>query len=154
MNTPYAPPDAPVIDVAGAPGSGVKAVVVGLLLVNAAGALLATPILMVIYAQVAAVDPRNRVELHSLLANIPLMSWVGIAGLVSGALMSVLAGYLCARIARHSEYRFGAMVAAGAAATGYLLAPRYSLLLHAGLAALTATAVMIGVYLGRRNRPD
>ena len=154
MSTPYAPPEAPVSDAARAPGSGVMAVAVGLL-VNAAGALLATPILMVIYAQVAAVDRRNRAELHSLLENIPLMSWVGIAGLVVGALVSMLAGYLCARIARHSEYRLGAIVAAGAAATGYVLAPRYALLLHAALAASSATAVMIGVYLGaRRNRPD
>jgi hypothetical protein len=73
-----------------------------------------------------------------------------------GCLFSVLGGYVCARIAKHSEYRLGAILSAVTVSLGFvLMAGGEPEPLAAMYALLTVAAVMVGSHIGAKaNRRD
>lgn len=153
MHNPYSPPSTKVEDLDAAKGSGAKAVVIGLL-VDLGGTILASIVLMAIYAFDVAASGVSEDELMAAISNVPHDSWVTSVGIVIGCLFSVLGGYLCARIARHSEYKFGHIVSGISVLIGLLVGTEaYSLFMNVALAFATWASVMAGVQLGvSRNR--
>lgn len=155
MHNPYSPPSTKVEDTGPTQGSAIKAVAIGLL-VDIGGSILAGMLLTTLYAFDLAASGVEEDELMEVIANIPSDSWVSDVGMGIGCLLSVLGGYLCARIARHSEYKLGHIVAGISVIFGLALGMEgYSLFMNAALALATWASVMAGVWLGvSRNRAD
>lgn len=155
MSSPYAPPEAPVRDPAGAKGSAIKAVLAGIL-VDTGGTLVASVILTMLYGATLVGSVASEEELQAQLSSMAPDSWVSVAGTLMGTVLSIAGGYLCARIARHSEYRLAAIVAACGAVVSFALgAGYYSAPLHVALQAVSIASVMLGAWLGiRRNARD
>lgn len=155
MHNPYSPPSAKVADVGidAAKGSGVKAVLIGLL-IDLGGSIVIGIVLTVIYSFQLAAAGLDEDEIMAAMSNIPFDSWVFIAGAIIGCFCSILGGYVCARIARHSEYKFGNILSAISIIVGSLMViEAYSLFAIFVLALMTWASVMVGVRLGvSRNR--
>lgn len=157
MHNPYAPPTAPVGDVTARRGSGIKAVLAGLA-VDIGGSILASVVLTMAYAMSLAGTGADETEIASSLAEIPADSWVYMVGIVAGCLFSALGGYVCARIARHSEYRLGAILATVSAASGLMMGsdaagPMFNIALASAGFASTMAGAWLGVSRNARNRP-
>src|SRR6185369_11699173 len=81
-------------------------------------------------------------------------SALGVGLSIVGCLFSVLGGFVCARIAKHFEYRLGAIMSAVSLALGALLVDAST---HPAIAAIsllaTVAATMAGIHIGvLRNR--
>jgi hypothetical protein len=106
-NKPSKPPK---INPLTAPGSPLRAVLVGLAVDIGGTALLRIVLLIIAVAQVRTPDMTES-QLHDALASIPPQSALQIVGTLLGSLLSVAGGYVCARIVRRDEYRVGAVMA-------------------------------------------
>jgi hypothetical protein len=150
---PYAPPQAAVKDLPAGAGSAIKAVTLGLV-ADIGGTLAGTVVFMLIYGIVLGVSGASAEELAAASDFTATDSWQFYAGTLLGLGFSVLGGYVCARIARRSEMKLGAVLALLSAAIGVLLAAdQYQLgtLLSVTLASIGA--VMVGARLGQaKNR--
>jgi len=97
-------------------------------------------------------------EMEKAMATMTYDSPLGIVLTMVGCLFSVLGGYICARIARHSEYRLGLIMCAASlvlvALTGGFGSGEGTHAAVMGLLVLvTLAATMVGIHLGvRRNR--
>lgn len=112
-------------------------------------------------AQVGDMEIRKGSRIKAILAGLAVdiggSMLAGIAFIAAvGFLFSALGGYACARIARHSEYRLGAILAVLSIALGVLLGTGEESLLHnAALAAAAFASTMAGVRFGvSRNGKD
>jgi hypothetical protein len=93
-------------------------------------------------------------QITAAVTSIQPDSWVSIVGMVVGGGFSVLGGYLCARIARHSEYKLGAIVAVISSAGGLLMGGQSTAGFDLALLAATVASVMLGAWIGAvKNRP-
>ncbi len=92
------------------PGTPLRAVLTGLAIDICGTALLGIVLEMIYAIQIGAADMTPD-QLNDALENIPPQSGVLIAGHLLGALLSVVAGYACARIVQRNEYRVGAIMA-------------------------------------------
>ena len=99
------------------PGSPLKAVLLGLA-VDIGGTTICGFVLSVIYAIQLKGQGVADSDMHDAMSNMPHDSALYIGGILLGALMSVLGGYVCARIARVDEYRPGLVMAAASAVIG------------------------------------
>jgi hypothetical protein len=146
-HNPYAPPVA-AVGSSVARGSAVKAVIVGLA-VDIGGSLVSGIILTVVYGFNLAASGGSLDQIESSMKEIPADSWFSIAGMVVGCAFSVLGGYLCARIAKHSEYRLGGIMAAISIAVALLIgAQSFSPGVNVLLSIATLASVMLGVWFG------
>jgi len=93
-----------------APGTPLRAVLTGLAIDICGTQLLAIALEMIYAIQIGAAGMTPD-QLNEALENIPPQSGVMIAGHMLGALLSVVAGYACARIVQRDEYRVGAIMA-------------------------------------------
>ena len=144
----YTPPQAALADTDAKPGSPVKAVLLGVM-TDIGGTLAVSLVLGIVYGMKLAASGASQEEIGALSANPTLDSGFSIAASLLGCGFSVLGGYVCARIAKHSEYRLGAITGAIAAMIGMLLgASSYPLAADIGLAGLTFLSVMLGARLG------
>jgi hypothetical protein len=150
---PYAPPEASVQDQPSKPGSAIKAIALGLA-VDIGGSLLSTIILAVIYGVALGAAGVKREDIAGTLQASATDSWFFYAGTLAGLGFSVLGGYVCARIARRSEMKFGAILAALSALTGFLLAgDEQQLGTVLSLTLVGFGAVIVGARLGlAKNR--
>ena len=150
---PYAPPEAAVRDLPAQAGSAFKAVAFGLA-ADIGGTFLAGIVLALVYGVVLGASGASTEEIVASTRAIGTDSWLFYAGTLVGLACSVLGGYVCARIARRSEMKLGAVLAAVSAVLGWLLAGDYyqlGTLLSLTLASIGA--VMVGAKLGyTRNR--
>ena len=145
---PYAPPEAAVHDVPPKPGSWFKAIALGLA-VDIGGSLLATIILAVIYGAALGAAGVRREDIAATMQASANDSWFFYVGTLAGLSFSVLGGYVCARIARRSEMKFGAILAALSALSGFLLAgDEQQLGTLLSLTLLGFGAVLVGARLG------
>ncbi|MCL2076559.1 MAG: hypothetical protein FWH15_09040, partial [Betaproteobacteria bacterium] len=150
MDDSIRPPSTAVEDIEVAKGSGVKAVTVGLL-VSVGGGILVGALLWIIYVIVILVQETPKNEVIEALSN----PWMIAAATLIGCLLSVLGGYLCARIARHSEYKFGLILSGIAVISGIFFGLEYSILWNVVWALTTWGSIMLGTQLGvSRNRTD
>ena len=118
---PYAPPEAPVRDASAKAGSALKAVGFGLG-VDIGGTVLSGLMFGVVYAMVLGASGSSAEEIAATVNNVDTDSWLFYAGTALGLGFSVLGGYVCARVARRSEYRLGAILAVLSALFGGLIA--------------------------------
>lgn len=153
--TPYTPPHAPLsnaemLNATG--GSAFKAVSLGVV-VDIVGTLIATLLTSFIYAIYMASQGMTAPEIQaSLQEGTSPISFV-VMGLGCG--FSILAGYVCGRIARRHEYRLTAitalcslLIATATSANALLQDP-----LHFGLTALvTLACTLLGGHLAARRR--
>ena len=105
---PYAPPEAAVHDLPVKPGSAFKAVALGLA-TDIGGTLVATVILALIYGAALGAAGVRREEIAAAMQVSATDSWFFYAMTGVGLGFSVLGGYVCARIARRSELKLGAI---------------------------------------------
>ena len=133
-------------------GSAVKALLLGLA-VDLGGTFLFGFLATLVIAVFLGATGRAH-EVESALGGFSYDSGPGIVLLMIGCFFSVLGAYVCARSARHSEYRLGAIMAGVSVVLGVLLdsQPAAMTLL---LSVVTVASVMTGIHLGvRANRRD
>jgi hypothetical protein len=104
------------------PGSPLRAVLVGLA-IDLGGTALLGVVLQAIYVMQVGTPDMTESQLHDALQSIPPDSGVMIAAHLLGALLSVAAGFACARIVRRDEYRVGAVMAGASLLLGMMLYP-------------------------------
>ena len=150
---PYAPPDATVHDLPPRPGSAFKAIALGVA-VDVGGSLFATIVLALIYGVFLAAAGVKREDIAATMQATATDSWFYYVGVVVGLGFSVLGGYVCARIARRSELKLGAILAALSAILGLAFAgdeQQLGTLLSLTLAGIGA--VLVGARFGlAKNR--
>lgn len=154
MSSPYTPPGAPVRDKGPEKkGSPAKAVFLGVL-ADLGGSFVVGVVLSAVFAANMAAGGANEQQIAAALAKVPRGSWMYISGIVLGGLCSIAGGYVCARVAKHSEYGLGAITAAISVGTGaWLGGAAYSFFENILLAALGFVLIMLGVRLGvAKNR--
>jgi hypothetical protein len=148
MENRYQPPTAEVHDQPAAQGSAVKAVSLGLL-VDIGGTLLLS---VVVFSAYAVVQTRNGMSVEQIeteLGDIPPTSLFFIVMTLLGCGLSVLGGYVCARIARRRDYRLGVVLGALSTTLGLLLSwSDDSAGMLAATALLSFAAIMLGTRLG------
>ena len=147
---PYAPPEATLRDQPPRPGSAFKAIALGLA-ADIGGTLLATVILALIYGVVLAAAGVNREDIAAAMQASATDSWFFYLTALVGLGFSVLGGYVCARIARRSELKLGAILAALSALVGILLSgdDPQQLGTFLSLTLLGIGAVLVGARLGK-----
>jgi hypothetical protein len=151
---PYSAPGAKVADPAPGPGSPYKAVLLGLL-TDFGGTFALSITLAFVYAITLAGSGMPQEEIQAAIQNVSPDSWYFWAGLIGGTGFSVLGGYVCARVARQSEYTLGVILAAAGVVLGLLLfgdggrEVGFTIVLNA----TSVAAVIVGAWLGKkRNR--
>lgn len=118
-------------------------------MVDIGGSILATLVLAVVYGIILGATGASQEEIEAITTRVPTDSWFFYASTLVGCAFSVLGGYACARIAKQSAYRLGAILAAISVLIGLLLTfSQYSLMMSAGFAIAGAAAVMLGVRWG------
>lgn len=155
MHNPYTPPAAPVGDLEVPAGSGFKAILAGLA-VDLGGSILFGVAFIAIYSLIVANSGADDEQIAAALASLADDPWVDLGGSAAGLLFSALGGYTCARVARHAEYRFGAILAAVSIAAGFALgAGEDTLARNIAMTAAALAATLGGVWLGAaRNTAD
>ena len=150
MNNPFEPPQSPVSDPAPRAGSAVKAVLLGLA-VDIGGTLLSSVVFGVVYAVLLGARGVPAEQMQDSFMEAMESGWGFALSSAVGCAFSVLGGYVCARIARRSDYRAGWALAGLSVGLGFLLGgASYNLLQHVLLAAVTVACVLIGVRSGMR----
>ena len=135
-------------------GSPLKAVLAGLA-VDIGGTAVLGVVISVLWAIQLAAQGLSDSDLKEAMAHLPRDSALNVAGTLLGALLSVLGGYVCARIARRDEFRVGLVMAAISAGLGLVMMGAENedgeLLLL--LTAATVACNLLGVKYGaERNR--
>jgi ABC-type Fe3+ transport system permease subunit len=92
------------------PGSPVRAVTVALVL-DLGGSLVLNLLLTVLYAAWLQARGLSGDEIDEAMRHIPPDSWAAIAGVMLGACLDVLSGFVCARIVQRDEWRVGGVLA-------------------------------------------
>jgi MFS family permease len=150
QNNPYVPPVAELKDAPRPPGSPVKAIVLGFL-IDVLGTLLGVTILGVGYTFVMARQGLSAEQMQSVMQKQSMTTPFGLTSLLVGTAFSVLGGWICSRIVRRNELKFGAILAALITLIGLVLAgtERMSSPELVVTSILTVVAVMGGAALGR-----
>ena len=78
-------------------------------------------VLAAIYALQLESQGVSEADMREAMSHIPPDSAVAVAGTLLGALVSVFAGYVCARIVRRGEYRCGCVMTAIVAVYGLVI---------------------------------
>jgi hypothetical protein len=152
--SPYEAPQSKLSDPPPRPGSPYKAVALGLA-TDFGGTFALSIVLAFFYAMSLASSGMPQEEIEGAIQSVPDDSWVFWLGAVGGTAFSVLGGYVCARVARQSEYSLGVILAAITVVLGLVLFGGGGR--EAGMAivlnAVTVAAIIAGAALGKkRNR--
>jgi hypothetical protein len=151
QSNPYTPPKAELRELARRPGSPLKAVLLGLT-IDVGGSMILGVVLGIAYAASLASSGVGAPQINEALGDISPTSWVSIVGTALGGVLSVLAGFTCARVARREDYKLGFILGAISALSGLLLSgSTYSVPMNVLLCALTFGAVLLGTRLGIRK---
>jgi len=149
---PFRPPatnvDAPDVQ----RGSAAKAIVLGAL-TDIGGSMLAGIIFYLLYGIYLGATGNSIEDMGKPLSMADASnSPMGFLMNMVGCLFSVLGGYVCARIAKHSEYRLGVILAVVTVSLGFLMMAGGETDPLAGIySLLTVAAVMVGSHLGART---
>jgi hypothetical protein len=154
-NSPYAPPKA---DLGGGraakePGSALKAVLLAFL-ANVLLSFALGIVFVVLYSAFLAVTGKSMDEIVEVMSTIGDHGATDIVVLVLEGGCSILGGFICARIARHSEYQLGAILGALLATFSWVMAmDDDAKAMLAATMIVTVVATMAGVWIGvRLNR--
>jgi hypothetical protein len=151
---PYKPPAATVRDPPRpprAPRSPVVGVLTGLA-IDVGGTIVAGIVLGIVYAVVLAARGMGPEQIQTTLTDVDPSSGFFLLSGVVGLGLSVLGGYVCARMVRRDERRLAAIMGGLSAASGVALgAVTLVTWLSVGLLVVSFAAVMAGGELGRRR---
>ena len=134
-------------------GSPLKAVVIGAV-VDFGGTMVASVVFFMLFGVYLAATGTPPDRAASEYGAVGFDSPIGLILNIVGCMFSVLGGFVCARIAKHAEYRLGAILAAVSVALGFLLGGE-TVANGVGLVTslLTVASVMVGAHLGaQKNR--
>lgn len=135
-------------------GSPVKAIIIGLL-VDIIGSFVLVFILGIIYSVVLASQGLAPEEIEHRLTNLDPYSTFSLICMFFGGLMTVIAGYLCARIVNYSEYKFAVILGFISAMIGFMAGESYySTLDNLFLVLLTLGCSLFGAWLYVNNKDD
>ena len=148
QNNPYVPPAAELKDSPRPPGSPVKAIILGFL-ADIAATLVGGTILGFGYAFILGRQGLKPEQISSVLQHQTMTTGFGLVSLLVGTLGSFLGGWICGRIVRRNEFRFGAILAGLLTLLGLLFAARLSLPEMLVASVLTVGSVMAGAALAR-----
>jgi MFS family permease len=150
---PYAPPSSNIEVSNTKRGSAIKAVVLGLL-ADLGGSTVIGAAIMFGYGVYLAATGSSPDQAAATIDGFGYDSPLVIVLTIIGCVFSVLGGYICARIARHSEYRLGLIMCAISIALAALLGnERDSANMNVVLTLTTLVSIMVGIHLGvRKNR--
>ena len=130
-------------------GSPVKGMLFGVA-VDIGGTLLAGITLGILWSIWLAASGVSAEQIEEATRNPDPTSPVSIASYAIGTAFSVLGGYVCARVARETEYRCAAVVAAISIAFGFVAGGGPTFAMSVLMVATTLAAVMFGAWLGKR----
>ena len=147
---PYRPPQAAVADQGRPRGAPVKGMIFGLL-VDIGGSMIASFVLFFTWAIWLGASGLDAEAITQAMVENDPMSAISLTGYGVGAAFSWLGGYVCARVAKETELRCAAVVAAVSAALALAMGTELPLPLNLLLAALTVGAVMLGGWMGARH---
>ena len=152
-DNPYKPPSSNVEVADTKRGSAIKAVVLGLV-TDLVGTMVVTLLAAIVYGSYLGATGSSPEEAAASVQGFSYDSPLGLAVAVAGTLFSVLGGFVCARIARHDEYRLGGIMCA---ISIVLIVLTSGQLAQAAMLVIptvaTLAAIMIGIHIGvRKNR--
>jgi hypothetical protein len=153
LENPYSSPNSGPSVAKPEHGSPVKAVLLGVL-VDLGGSLVAGIVLLIVAILVLGLRGTPVGHIEGELTNIAPDSWFSIAAYLVGCLFSFLGGYVCARVAKRSEYKVAGIVAFISGMIGFSIGlQQESLYLDALLSLLGVLCVMLGANRGvARNK--
>ena len=138
-------------------GSPLKAIAIGLV-VDIGGSLISAFILAIAYSILLASRGLSPEEIEYRLTNLDPYSAFSIITMVAGGCMTVLGGYVCARIVNYSEYKFAFIFGFISAAFGHIASESYySTLDNIALGILTLGCALLGAWLRvvqKANKPS
>lgn len=137
-------------------GSPLKAVLLGAL-VDIVGSAVAGILMGIIYGLILASSGMPPDAAMEKLSHISSGSPLSVIGIVVGSLVTLYAGYLCAKIANHREYVIVSVLGVISVSFGFLTAllhdtPTYDLLEKILLSLLTFFCVYLGAWLHVRTK--
>lgn len=147
---PYRPPQAAVADLERPRGSPVKGMIFGLL-VDIGGSMIAAFVLFFAWAIWLGVSGLDAEAISQAVAENDPLSGISLIGYGVGTAFSWLGGYVCARVAKETELRCAAVVAAISSTLALAMGTDLPLPLHLLLTAFTFAAVMLGGWMGARR---
>ena len=151
QSNPYSPPKAGLSDPPKPPKSPLRSVLLGLV-IDVGGSLLLGIVLGIGRATAFLVSGMSESEIIESLRHPPAYSLISILGTLGGAALSVVGGFVCARVSRRSDYRLGFILAGLSATSGLLLSyGSHSLPVNLLLTLLTVASVLLGTKLGRTS---
>jgi hypothetical protein len=128
-------------------GSPLKAIIIGLV-VDIGGSLVAAFILAIAYSVLLASRGWSPEEIEYHLTNLDLYSTFSVVTMIVGGSMTVLGGYVCARIVNYSEYKFALVFGFISAAFGHFASESYhSTLDNLAMGILTLGCALLGAWL-------
>lgn len=133
------------------PGSPLRAVLLGLL-VDLGGTTLVGILFVLGYAVWLGASGLPAEEVAARMGAIGPTTSVGLVLTALGGLLSLLGGYVCARVARANELRVALVMAAVSCSVGVLVSVGSTALpVTLALAVLSLAAILGGAALGRRR---
>ncbi|VAW63424.1 hypothetical protein MNBD_GAMMA09-808 [hydrothermal vent metagenome] len=133
-------------------GSPLKAILIGSS-VDIFGTLIFGVLYGVGYAVFLAANGMSAEEIGARFVNIDTYSFFSMLGMVIGLLISVFAGYLCAKSVNYNEYKTVSVVAVIAVIFGLLIsASEYSLIENIVFNTLTFLSLYLGAWLHVRSK--
>jgi hypothetical protein len=128
-------------------GSPLKAIIIGLV-VDIGGSLVAAFILAIAYSALLASQGLPPEQIEHQLTHLDPYSAFSIIAMVTGGCMTVLGGYVCARVVNYSEYKFTFVFGFISAAFGHIASESYYATLdNLALGILTLGCALFGAWL-------
>jgi len=135
-------------------GSPAKAIIIGFL-VDIIGSSVLAIIFGIVYSVLLASRGLTPEEIEYQLTNLDPYSTFSLISMFFGGLMTVFAGYLCARIVNYSEYKFTFILGFITAMVGFMAGESYySTLDNIFLGILTMGCTFLGAWLHVNNKTD
>jgi len=148
---PYMPPVAKFRAGPEPHGSAVKAVAIGLL-VDIGATFVCSMTVGILYGISLARSGANAEQIAASAKEFQNNAGIAIAAYFLGACGAIIGGYVCARIAKHAEYKLGGILAALSMLIGILIsANTYSFAMDIVNAFVTLAAILFGVWVGARK---
>jgi len=133
------------------PAKAYKAILAGLA-VDFGGSFLTGFVLSVVQMVFLVQAGHPASSVGQILSQAPWHSPFRLLGTVLGCGLSVLGGFVCARLARRSEFRLVGIECAISMTLGFAMAPtRHGAFYWVGMISLNIACSMLGAWLGRRS---
>ncbi|MBT2971174.1 MAG: hypothetical protein B6D72_03995 [gamma proteobacterium symbiont of Ctena orbiculata] len=135
-------------------GSAVRAVLIATVVDITATVFIGIAI-SIVYGMILASNGDSLEVITTKLSNIELTSMVSLVAIVSGCIITTYAGYLCAKLVNHSEYRVVAVLAIIVIFFGFVMGQSYySMSENLVLGLLSLCCVYLGawLYVSGKNR--